>query len=87
MIVLCSKTPAEVTQTNTNLSGTKCIPNKPINGLYHKKILKRSVERTLDVTFPKALPTLGTEMCLKVVLRHSLSSGLAVPLAAWQELG
>lgn len=53
MIALCGKTPAEVTQAKTNLSGAKCIPNKPIKGLYHKKILKRSVERTLDVTFLK----------------------------------
>lgn len=53
MIALCRKTPTEVTQTNTDLSGAKCVPNKPINGLYHKKIPKRSVEMTLDVIFLK----------------------------------
>lgn len=35
----------------------------------------------------KVLHTLRTELCLKVVLRHTLSSDLTVPSAAWQELG
>lgn len=63
MIALCGKSPADVSQTNTNLSGSKYVPNKPINGLYNRKILKRSVERTLDVTQLKGSAHAGIELC------------------------
>lgn len=75
LITLHRKSPIAVTQTNTNLAGAKCIPNKPTNGLDHEKISKRSLEMTM-VSSAKALCTLGIELCLKMVFEL----GFAVPL-------
>lgn len=47
LIAMHRKSPVEVIQTNTNLSGAKGIFNKTINGLYLKKISKRSIQMTL----------------------------------------
>lgn len=63
LIAMHRKSLTEVIQTNTNLSGAKGVSNKAINGLYRKKISKRSVEMTLCY-FPQRLCLCLEQSCV-----------------------
>lgn len=86
LIALHRKSPIEVIQTNTNLPGAKDIPNKPINGLYHKKISKRSVEMTLYVIFLKGSAYAWSRVVFEngVEAQFEFSSCCSITTMIWQ---
>lgn len=86
LIALHRKSPIEVIQSNTDLSGAKYIPNKPINGLYHKKILKRSVEVTLYVIFLKGSAYAWNRVVFEngVEAQFEFSSCCSITTMIWQ---
>lgn len=65
------KTSAEVIQTNMNFCNKNASPVSLLMGCILGRFQKGQSS--------KALPAVGIELCLEMVLRHSLSSALAAP--------